>query len=172
MGPVAAAGWAVFAVGAALGGWSSRRIGVARTAIVARILNGLGAVVMGLVAGPAALIAAYGVTYLLHGSAGPMHSALLHREAQARNRATVLSMNSMVASVAFGLAAPLLGLLAERTSTQVAMVGAGAFSIAGAWFYRHALRAERLGKRGRPSVASTESVGGPPRPGEQPVIIE
>nr|WP_307723839.1 MFS transporter [Terrabacter aerolatus] len=143
MGPVAAAGWAVFAVGAALAGWSSRRIGVARTAIVARVLNGAGAVVMGLVAGPAALVAAYGVTYLLHGSAGPMHSALLHREARSRNRATVLSMNSMVASVAFGVAAPLLGLLAERTSTQVAMVTAGGFSIAGAWFYRRALRAER-----------------------------
>ena len=94
-------------------------------------------------AGPAALIAAYGVTYLLHGSAGPVHSALLHREARARNRATVLSMNSMVASVAFGVAAPLLGLLAERTSTQVAMVSAGAVSIAGAWFYRAALRAEK-----------------------------
>jgi MFS family permease len=143
MGPVAAAGWAVFAVGAALGSWSSRRIGVARTAILARILNGLGAVVMGLVAGPAALIAAYGVTYLLHGSAGPMHSALLHREARARNRATVLSMNSMVGSVAFGVAAPLLGLLAERTSTQLAMIGAGAFSVLGAWFYRQALRAEK-----------------------------
>jgi MFS family permease len=143
MGPVAAAGWAVFAVGAALSGWASRRIGVARTAILARILNGLGAVVMGLVAGPAALIAAYGVTYLLHGSAGPMHSALLHREARARNRATVLSMNSMVASMAFGVAAPLFGVLADRTSTQVAMVSAGAFSIAGAWFYRHSLRAEK-----------------------------
>jgi MFS family permease len=143
MGPVAAAGWAVFALGAALSGWSSRRIGVTRTAIAARVLNGLGAVVMGLVAGPAALIAAYGVTYLLHGAAGPAHSALLHREAQARNRATVLSMNSMVASAAFGIAAPLLGLLAERTSTQLAMVTAGAVSILGAWFYRHALRAEK-----------------------------
>ena len=143
MGPVAAAGWAVFALGAALSGWSSRRIGVTRTAIAARVLNGIGAVVMGLVAGPAALIAAYGVTYLLHGAAGPAHSALLHREARASNRATVLSINSMVASAAFGIAAPLLGLLAERTSTQVAMVTAGAVSILGAWFYRHALRAEK-----------------------------
>ena len=161
MGPVAAAGWAVLAVGAALGGWASRRIGVARTAILARILNGLGAVVMGLVAGPAALIAAYGVTYLLHGSAGPMHSALLHREAQARNRATVLSMNSMVASVAFGIAAPLLGLLAEHTSTQLAMVSAGAFSIVGAWFYRAARRAE---------VQRDTPVPAPPS--ERPVPVE
>ncbi len=163
MGPVAAAGWAVFAVGAALSGWSSRRIGVARTAIVARILNGLGAVVMGLVAGPAALIAAYGVTYLLHGSAGPAHSTLLHREAHARNRATVLSMNSMVASVAFGVAAPLLGLLAERTSTQLAMVAAGAFSIGGAWFYRAARAAERT----RDTVRTPAEQPAEPTPVEQ-----
>ena len=154
MGPVAAAGWGVFALGAALSGWTSRRIGVARTAILARVLNGLGAVVMGLVAGPAALIAAYGVTYLLHGSAGPAHSALLHREAQARNRATVLSINSMAAFLAFGVAAPLLGLLAEHTSTQTAMVSAGAVSVLGAWFYRQAVRAER--DRGRlPSPTPT-----------------
>ncbi len=144
MGPVAAAGWAVFALGAALAGWSSRRIGVAGTAIAARVLNGLGAVVMGLVAGPAALIAAYGVTYLLHGSAGPAHSALLHREAVARNRSTVLSINSMVASMAFGVAAPLLGLLAQHTSTPLAMVVAGAFSVLGALCYLPARRAERV----------------------------
>ncbi|MEO7753629.1 MAG: MFS transporter [Terracoccus sp.] len=154
MGPVAAAGWAVFAVGAALSGWASRRIGVARTAIVARVLNGLGAVVMGLVAGPAALIAAYGVTYLLHGSGGPPHSALLHREARARNRSTVLSMNSMVASIAFGVAAPLLGVLAQHTSTHVAMVTAGAFSILGALCYLPARRAERSRSGSRGTVGT------------------
>jgi len=155
MGPVAAAGWAVFALGAALSGWSSRRIGVTRTAIAARVLNGLGAVVMGLVAGPAALIAAYGVTYLLHGAAGPAHSALLHREARAGNRATVLSINSMVASAAFGIAAPLLGLLAERTSTQVAMVTAGAVSIVGALFYLPARRAEKA-RASQPTGAAAQ----------------
>ncbi len=153
MGPVAAGGWAVFAVGAALAGMTSRRIGVTRTAILARVLNGLGAVVMGLVAGPAALIAAYSVTYLLHGSGGPVHAALLHREAQARNRATVLSMNSMVAFAAFGVLAPLLGVLAERTSTQVAMVVAGAVSIVGALFYLPALRAEKA-RASRPTDAT------------------
>src|SRR3712207_7074850 len=50
-----------------------------RTAIVARVLNSLGAVTMGLVAGPAALVAAYLLTYSLHGSGGPAHTALLHR---------------------------------------------------------------------------------------------
>ena len=156
MGPVAAGGWAVFAVGAALAGLTSRRVGVTRTAILARVLNGVGAVVMGLVAGPAALIAAYSVTYLLHGSGGPMHAALLHREARAGNRATVLSMNSMVAFAAFGVFAPLLGLLAEQTSTQVAMVAAGAVSIVGAWFYLPARRAEKA--RSREGAAEPASV--------------
>ncbi len=151
MGPVAAVGWGVFALGAATAGLASRRIGVTRTAIVARVLNGLGAVVMGVVAGPAALIVAYLFTYGLHGTAGPMHASLLHREAEARNRATVLSMNSMVAFAAFSLAAPLLGAIATGASTQLAMVSAGAFSMLGAVLYGPALRAERA--RGRVPVA-------------------
>ena len=48
MGPVAAVGWGVFALGSALAGLASGRIGVTRTAIVSRILNGVGAAVMGL----------------------------------------------------------------------------------------------------------------------------
>ncbi|MGL5911221.1 MAG: MFS transporter, partial [Phycicoccus sp.] len=143
MGAVAAAGWGVFAVGAALAGLLSARIGVARAAVLARVLNGAGAVVMGLVAGPVALVVAYLVTYGLHGAGGPLHASLLHREATSMNRATVLSMNSMLAFAAFSTAAPLLGLLAEGTSTQVAMVTAGAFSVLGAVFYLPARRAER-----------------------------
>ncbi|WP_152361879.1 MFS transporter [Microlunatus speluncae] len=143
MGPVASVGWGAFALGSALAGMASSRLGVARTAILARILNGLGAVVMGLVAGPAALIAAYLVTYSLHGSAGPMHSALLHREAAARNRATVLSMNSMIAFGSLSLIGPLLGWLAGVGSNQLAMICAGAFSMIGAALYLPALRAER-----------------------------
>ena len=143
MGPVAAVGWGAFAMGSALAGLASGRIGVARTAILARVLNGLGAVTMGLVAGPAALIAAYLFTYALHGTGGPVHASLLHREAEARNRATVLSMNSMVAFAAFTVAAPLLGAVASGAGTQVAMVSAGAFSVLGAVLYVPALRGER-----------------------------
>ena len=99
---------------------------MARAAIVGRVLNALGAVVMGLVAGPAALVAAYLFTYSMHGMNGPPHAALLHREADAGNRSTVLSINSMMAFLAFGLAGPLLGLMADRASLPVAMVTAGA----------------------------------------------
>ncbi|MGZ5405826.1 MAG: MFS transporter, partial [Nocardioides sp.] len=143
MGPVAAVGWGVFAAGAALAGLGSRRFGVARTAIAARILNGLGAVTMGLVAGPVALIAAYLFTYSMHGMGGPMHDSLMHREASSANRATVLSMGSMVFFATFSLLGTPLGLLAEATSLQVSMVTAGAFSLMGAFLYLPALRAER-----------------------------
>ncbi len=143
MGPVAAAGWAIFALGSALAGLASRRIGVSRTAILARVLNGVGAVAMGLAVGPVGLIAAYLVTYGLHGSTDPMHASLLHREARARNRATVLSINSMVAFAAFSVIAPALGFLADGMSLQVAMVTAGAVSVLGALLYLPALRAER-----------------------------
>ncbi len=154
MGPVAAVAWGVFALGAALAGLSSARIGVARTAIASRVLNGLGAVVMGLVAGPVALIVVYLFTYGLHGTAGPMHMSLLHREAEARNRATVLSINSMVAFAAFALVTPLLGVLADATSTQTAMVTAGAFSVLGAVFYLPALHAEKARGQAVPEEVS------------------
>lgn len=145
MGPTAAGGWAVFAIGAALSGFAGPRIGVARTAMVARALNAVGAMAMGVVAGPAALIGCYLVTYTMHGANGPMHSALLHREASAHNRATVLSMNSMMASLALSAAAPLLGLLAVISSTRAAMVIAGAISLIGVLGYLPARRQERVG---------------------------
>jgi MFS family permease len=161
MGPTASAGWAVFALGSALAGLTSGRIGVARTAILARILNSLGAVVMGLVAGPAALIAAYLVTYGLHGTGGPMHSALLHREAQAKNRATVLSMNSMMMFAAYSISAPLLGLLADRTSNQLAMVTAGVVSLFGALCYLPARRHEKAARLAEREPVVAEPAGDP-----------
>lgn len=143
MGPVASVGWGVFALGSTLAGALSRRIGVVRAAMVARVLNGLGAVWMGLVAGPAALVAAYLVTYGLHGSGGPVYNALLHREAESRNRSTVLSMASMTGFAAFAVAAPVLGGVAEVWSTQAAMVLGGGFSVLGVFCFIPALRRER-----------------------------
>lgn len=154
MGPIAAGGWAVFAAGSALAGLTSRRIGVARAAILGRVLNSVGAVTMGVVAGPLALVIAYAFTYSMHGFLGPMHAALLHRVADARNRATVLSMDSMTAFAAYTVAAPLLGLLAERTSTQTAMVAAGAISLVGLVFYAPARKAERLQPAPESTLAS------------------
>jgi MFS family permease len=153
-GPVAAVGWGMFALGSALAGVLARRIGVVRAAMAARVLNGLGAVWMGLVAGPAALVVAYLVTYGLHGSAGPVYSTLLHREAEPRNRSTVLSMASMTGFAAFAVASPTLGWVSDAVSTQVAMVLGGAFSVLGVLCFVPALRREReLRAAGRVAVS-------------------
>ena len=146
MGPVAAVGWLIFALGTWLSGLTSRRIDIARTAVIGRLLNGLGVVVMGLVLGPVALIAVYFFTYSAHGFNGPPHAALLHREASAGNRATVLSMNSMMAFLAYGAIAPVAGWLSDRTSIALTTVVVGVVSLLGAIFYVPARRAEREGR--------------------------
>ena len=143
MGPVAAGGWLVFAVGAAAAGRVSARIGVARTAILGRILTSLGAVTMGLAFGPIALVVTYFLTYSMHGFGGPAYNALLHREATSRNRATVLSLASMTMFISFAVASSLLGLVAEHTSTPVGMVIAGAAGLGGVICFLPALRSER-----------------------------
>ena len=143
MGPAAAAAWALFAVGSEVAGRTARRLGMARVAIAARVLNGLGVVAMGLVLGPVAFVVAYLVTYALHGANSPAHTVLLHREASAANRTTILSMNSMVASAAYAVLLLFIGPLAERASITVAMVAAGLFSVLGALAYLPALRNER-----------------------------
>jgi MFS family permease len=147
MGPVASVGWGVFALGAALAGVVSRQIGVVRAAMAARVLNGLGVVWMGLVTGPAGLVAAYLVTYALHGAAGPLYNALLHREAESRNRSTVLSLASMVAFATYAVASPALGWTADLLSTPAAMVIGGAVSVLGVFCFVPALRRERALRR-------------------------
>ena len=139
MGPVAAVGWGIFALGTWLAGRLSKRWGVARAAMLGRGLNALGVVVMGLTLTPAHLF-----TYTMHGLNGPPHSALLHREASAQNRSTVLSINSMFAFLAFGIAGPLAGLLADHASIQSAMLTVGLVSALGIAAYLPARRAERL----------------------------
>lgn len=144
-GPASAAAWGLFAAGSALAGLLSRRIGVARTALLARVLNGLFVVGLGLAGGVLGIVLAYQLVYLTHGAGGPVHSALLHRQATAANRAVVLSLNSMVAGGAYSLGLLALTALAEGTSTALAIVLAGAFSILGALLYLPALGQERRG---------------------------
>jgi predicted MFS family arabinose efflux permease len=152
-GPASAAAWALFAAGSALAGLASRRIGVAWTALVARVLNGGVVVAMGLVAGPAGLVAGYWLAYLTHGGAVPVHSTLLHRQAERTNRVTVLSVNSMVSGGVYSLGLLALGPLAEHTSTATAITVAGAFSILGALCYLPAVKDER-----RQPAASADAV--------------
>lgn len=143
MGPIAAGGWLASSLGSLVAARAMTRCGVARSAMIGRIGNGLGAALMGLTFGPAALVAAYWLAYSLHGFVNAPHAALLHREANNRNRATVLSLNSMVAFGAGAAATPLLGIVARLTTLQTAMISAGLFSVIGAALYWPAWRSER-----------------------------
>src|SRR5699024_5555025 len=98
---------------------------------------------LALAVGPIGLVVAHLLAYTGHGMQGPTYNALLHREALARNRATVLSMASMAGFGAFSIMMPLTGLLAEATSTQVAMGVTAALGLGGVWCLLPALRAER-----------------------------
>ncbi|MCE4025029.1 MFS transporter [Microbacterium sp. Au-Mic1] len=142
-GPASAAAWGLFAVGSLLASRLSGIIGVTWTAILSRMLNGAFVVLMGLSSGLVGLLIGYGLTYLAHGAAGPMHSALLHREADRSTRATVLSLNSMVSGGAYSIGLLVLTALAGATSAATATAIAGAFSILGAACYLPALRQER-----------------------------
>jgi hypothetical protein len=143
MSPLAAAGWAVYAGGAAVGGWLSARIGVGRAVMVTHVAMAMGVVAIGLATGPTGVALGYLAAYGIFGGSGPLHASLVHREAEATNRTTVLSLGSMVSFAVFAATAPLAGLLAEATSLSLSVVVLGAISGFGALLYLPALHAER-----------------------------
>lgn len=143
IGPAGTVAWLAFAAGSALVPLLSSRIGVAVTAGVLRIAQGLAVLGMGLLAGPVGVLTGYLVAYTMHGAAGPVHMTLIHREVTSEHRSTVTSMNSMVAQPAGALGLILLTALASGVSTSFAIVvGAVALAVA-APLYLPAARAER-----------------------------
>jgi MFS family permease len=143
MSPFAAGGWAVYAAGAAVGAWLSARIGIGRAVMTTHVVMAISVIAIGLATGPAGVLMGYLAAYGLFGGGGPLHASLVHREAEAANRSTVLSLGSMVSFAVFAAAAPLAGLLADATSLSISVVVLGAVSGAGVLLYLPALRAER-----------------------------
>ena len=144
IGPAGAVAWLVFAAGSALVPLLSARWGVAITAGVLRVAQGIAVLGMGLLAGPVGVLGGYLAAYAMHGAAGPVHTTLIHREVTSEHRSTVMSMNSMVAHPAFAVGLILLTALASGGSTSFAIVvGAIALAVA-APLYLPAARAERL----------------------------
>jgi MFS family permease len=155
MGPVSSVAWFAAAGGAAGVVFLSRRIGVARSAAVLRIVQGATIVLMGVLAGPVGVVTAYLACYAAHGASNPMHMTLLHREVDGPHRATVLSLNSMVAQPAGALGMIMLAALADGTSVATAMIVGGIICAAAAPLYVPAWRAERTrAGRSQPDVAA------------------
>ena len=144
MGPVGSAAWFASAAGAAGIVAISRRIGVARSAALLRIVQGLTIVAMGLIAGPIGVIAAYLGCYVAHGASNPMHMTLLHRQVVGPHRTTVLSMNSMVSQPAGSLGGITLASLADGPTVGTARVVGGFIWALAAPLYLPAWRQERV----------------------------
>ncbi len=144
-GPASAVAWGVFAAGSALCAFLVPRVGVVRVAIAARILNGVFVATMGLLAGVVGLLVGYCLAYLAHGAAGPAHNALLHQRAEARTRATVLSVNSLVAVGSTSLLLLVVLPLAEGIGTTPVLIAVGLISTLGALLYLPARDRRRPG---------------------------
>jgi hypothetical protein len=157
MGPVTTGGWVASAVGAAVIPLLSKRIGVAWSALLLRVLQGAAVIGMGLLAGVAGLLTGFLATYLVHGAANPLHMTLLHREVESRHRATVVSINSMAAQPAGSLGLVVLTSVAAGSSVGLAIVIGGVALALAAPLYLPALRAERsrrrAGERFEPAAA-------------------
>ncbi|AGZ44410.1 MFS transporter [Actinoplanes friuliensis] len=131
MGPVGSAGWLASALGAALIPLLSRRIGAPWTGFALRILQGVTVVGMALFAGPVGVIAAYLVCYTVHGASSPVHMGLLHRQVEGPYRASLISLNSMVAQPAGALGLVTLTAIASAATLPVALlVGAVMLALA------------------------------------------
>lgn len=146
LGPVGSAAWFASAAGAAGIVALSRRIGVARSAALLRLVQGATIVAMGVIAGPVGLVVAYLACYVTHGASNPMHTTLLHRQVDGPHRTTVLSMNSMVGMPAGSLGAVTLAAIADGTSVGTAMVVGGIVCAIAAPLYIPAWRQERVGR--------------------------
>lgn len=167
MGPVAAAAWGVSAAGAALVPWFTARFGQHRTAAAMRLLQGASIIAMAWAGGAIGAITAYLGNYLIHGAANPVHQSLLHREAESKNRATVMSLNSLAASLLATGGGIVLGGIADRAGTGTGMVVGGIVIAAAAPLYTLAGRSRSAshcyvtGRDRHPAVSAAH----PDRPG-------
>jgi MFS family permease len=142
-GPAGAAGWLVFAGGSALVPLATARFGVGVTAFALRVAQGVAVIGMGLLAGPAGVLAGFLAAYVVHGASGPPHMTLLHGEVSGEHRSTVMSMNSMVAQPAGSLGLLVLTAIASSASVSIAIVVGGVVLAAAAPLYLPAIRAGR-----------------------------
>ncbi|MGI8822872.1 MAG: MFS transporter [Acidimicrobiia bacterium] len=151
LGPTAAVAWLAFSAGSAVVPAMSRRLGVAGTAALMRVLQGTTVVAMAWSNGLAGAVTAYLACYAVHGASNPSHMTLIHRQVEGPLRATVLSLNSMASQPAGAVGLIVLTALADATSVTTAMYLAAAVLALGSLLYLPGRRQER----GSPPAAAT-----------------
>ena len=164
LGPATAAAWLVSAGGAALAGSVSARTGPVPAAVLGRVLQGAAVVAMGLLAGPAGALTGYLLTYLVHGAADPLHYALLHARVDAARRATVLSVDSLVAQLGGTLGLVALTALADGAGVATGIVVGGVVLAAAAPLYLLTTPPAPGSPASSPRASSSTAPPAPPSP--------
>ena len=157
LGPIVSAAWALSALGAACAPAIVARIGAGPTAFVLRLGQGLAVVGMGLAAGPVGLIIGYLASYWTHGSSGPVHYSMVHRNVDADHRTTVVSANSLAGQAGGAASGIVLGVVADATSISAAMIVAGVILVGAAPLYLVRPRRAPVGARSVEAVRLPES---------------
>jgi cyanate permease len=142
-GSAASAAWLISAAGSATVPWLGRRLGMAPAAAMLRVLQAVAVVGLGWSGGVAGVVTAYLFCYLANGASFPAHMTLLHRQVEGPVRATVVSLNSMMAQPAGAIGAIALTALADGTSVSTAMYAAAAVLALAAPLYIPAWRRDR-----------------------------
>jgi MFS family permease len=153
-GPVVAVAWIASAAGSALTPWLARWLGVAPTAALMRVVQGLTVAGMGLFAGVAGVVVAYIACIMVHGTSNAAHMTLLHGQASDRVRATVVSLNSWISQPAAALGLVALTALAEETSVSTAMYVGAVVLASAAPLYWPAWRQSRASVRAQSRAQS------------------
>lgn len=142
-GPASTAAWIASAAGAWVAVRLARQTGTPVGAMVFHGFQAAGMIAMAYASGAAGVIGFYLVTLGAHGGVNPLYQALLHAQATADNRTTVLSAASMAAFPGYAIGGIVLGALAESWSVTAAIVGGGLAILLTIPFYLPAQRARR-----------------------------
>jgi MFS family permease len=155
LGPANTVAWLVAAGGAALVPVLTRRMSPAGAGADLRIAQGVTVLGIALAVGPIGVVVAYVLAIGINGASNPIHQGMLHRGVDdGKNRATLVSVNSLTGQAGAMLGGIALGVLADATSLTVAIatgaviLGAAAplYLVAGKSLERRAieLRSETL----------------------------
>jgi DHA1 family tetracycline resistance protein-like MFS transporter len=140
LGPANAVAWLLSSAGAAAVPLLRRRMGMAWSGFALRVCQGVTVAGMALLGGVAGVLTAFLLCYAVQGAANPVHMSLLHRQADAGYRSSIVSLNAMVGRLGYAVGAATLAAVADVSSVRVAMLIGAAVLVAPAPFYVTAAR--------------------------------
>lgn len=125
MGPVTTVAWGLSGLAALLVPVLLDHYSKVAISISLKILQGLGLLAMALAGVPFWFIAAFLMTYAVHGPAGAVWEAIVHENVDNQHRATALSLGSMALQVSGAIAVVVLGIVADAAGTTFVFVIGG-----------------------------------------------